>query len=84
MADKRLTLNLPEDLLEEVDSYKAKTNKKSTSEAVADLLRSALTLPDHFRNFDWKKAEKEVDELRDAGKVSTAQTAEELVEKLES
>ncbi|MEE8483568.1 MAG: ribbon-helix-helix domain-containing protein [Nitrospinota bacterium] len=84
MADKKLTLDLPEDLLEEVDSYKAKANKKSISEAVADLLRSALTLPDYFMNFDWDKAEKEVDELRAAGKVKTVQTAEELINDLES
>lgn len=81
---KKLTIEIPDDLLHEIDLYCKTSRKESASEAVVDLLKSALTLPEYFRNFDWEKAEKEADELAASGKVKTANSVEELVKDLES
>ena len=81
---KKLTIDIPDELLHEIDLYCKTSKKESASEAVVDLLKSALTLPEYFRNFDWEKAEKEVDEQVSIGKVKTVDSVEELIKDLES
>ncbi len=58
----KLTINLSDDLLDEIDKFKENTHKPSRAVAVAELIKYALTLPPYFRQFNWKQAEKEADE----------------------
>jgi metal-responsive CopG/Arc/MetJ family transcriptional regulator len=62
MATRKLTIDLTDDVLEEIERYKKSTQKNSTEEAVTELIRHALTLPPYFREFSWERAELEADE----------------------
>ncbi len=79
MAKHELTINLPDDVLEEIEKYKKAAHKKSTEEAVTELIRQALTLPPYFREFDWEKAEAEADEEIAAGKTKSFDSIEDFL-----
>jgi len=84
MPDKKLTVELPEDLLREIDNYREETHKDSTSAAVVELLKSALVLPDYFRNFDWEAAEKEADESIKTGELKSFDIVDDFIADLKS
>ncbi len=64
----KLTINLSDDLLDEIDKFKENTHKPSRAVAVAELIKYALTLPPYFKKFNWKQAEKEANEDIKAGR----------------
>jgi len=76
MATQGLTITLSNEVLDEVKRYKKLLHKRSTGEAVAELVKYALTLPPYFKGFDWKKAEAEADEEIAAGKTKSFRSAE--------
>ncbi len=79
MHTQKLTLDLPDELIREIEHYKEITHESSYSKAVVDLLKYALTLPPYFRNYDWEKAEAEADDAISRGKVKSFDSAEELI-----
>lgn len=60
-AGHKITVEIPDELYEEISSYKEEAQILDEGIAVVRLLRYALTLPPYFRAFDWDKAEKEAD-----------------------
>lgn len=81
---KKLTIDIPEELLREIDMYCKSSKKESTSKAVIDLLKSALTLPEYFRNFNWEEAEKEADDEIKSGKTSSFDSLKDFLADLKS
>lgn len=79
MATQELTITLSDKVLDEVKKYKKLLHKKSTGDAVAELIKYALTLPPYFKNFDWKKAETEADEEIAAGKIKSFNSVEDFI-----
>ena len=76
MASRELTIALSDSIFEEIKKYKKLSHKRSTKDAVTDLIKYALTLPPYFRNFDWKNAEAEADKEIEAGKTKSFKSAE--------
>jgi len=60
-------------------SFCVDTQKQSTEEAIAELVKYALTIPPYFRSFDWTKAEAEADNQIAAGKTKSFDTVEDLI-----
>jgi hypothetical protein len=58
-TDHKITLDIPGELYAGIVDFKKKSHMRDSKSAVVELLKYALTLPPHFKNFDWKKAEKE-------------------------
>lgn len=79
MTTHKLTISLSNDILEEIERYRKSAHKKSTEDAVTDLLRHALTLPAYFREFDWEKAEDEADKEIAAGKTKSFDSVDDFL-----
>jgi phenylacetate-coenzyme A ligase PaaK-like adenylate-forming protein len=79
MAKHELTIKLPDDVLDEIERYKKSAHKKSTEEAVTELIKHALAMPPYFRDFDWEKAESEADEEIAAGKIKSFDSVEDFL-----
>jgi hypothetical protein len=79
MHTQKVTLDLPDDLIREIEHYKEITHEPSDSKAIADLLKYALTLPPYFMNYDWEKAEAEADNAILKGKVKSFDSYQELI-----
>ena len=58
MHTQKLLLNIPDNLVEQIDHYKDIAKEPSRSKTIIDLLKYALTLPPYFKDFDWQKAGK--------------------------
>lgn len=82
MATRELTITLSDTIFEEIEKYKKASHKRSTKNAVTELLKYALTLPPYFNSFDWKKAEAEADKEIAAGKTRSFKSAEDLISDL--
>lgn len=82
MATQELTITLSDKVLDEVKRYKKLLHKKSTGNAVAELVKYALTLPPYFKGFDWKKAEAEADKEIASGKTKAFKSAEDFLSDL--
>ena len=82
MATKELTITLSDSTLEEIERYKKFSHKKSTEDAVAELIKYALTLPPYFKDFNWEKAEAEADKEVAAGKVKSFNSVEDFISDL--
>ncbi|GBD99640.1 hypothetical protein BMS3Abin07_01677 [bacterium BMS3Abin07] len=81
MASRELTISLSDEILKEIESYKKSTNR-STEAAIAELIKYALTLPLHFRDFDWVQAESEADKEIAAGRIKSFDSIEEFLSDL--
>jgi hypothetical protein len=79
MATHELTINLSDEILEEIERYKKVRHKKSTDDAVAELIKYALALPPYFKDFDWEKAEAEADKEIAAGKIKSFNSVEDFI-----
>lgn len=82
MATRELTITLSDTIFEEIKKFKKLSHKKSTKDAVTDLIKYALTLPPYFKNFDWKKAEAEADKEIAAGKTKSFKSIEDFLSDL--
>jgi hypothetical protein len=76
---RTVTITLTDDVLEGVEQYKKAAHKPNTEEAVAELIKYALTLPPYFRDFDWEKAEAEADKEIAAGKIKSFASVEDFI-----
>lgn len=65
-----LTIDIPEELLSQVDKYRSAHQKPSRTEAIKELLNYAFNLPPYFNDWDWDKAEAEADEDIKAGRLT--------------
>ncbi len=45
MAKRELTIKIPDDIFDEIERYRKSANKPNTEEAVAELIKYALSLP---------------------------------------
>jgi len=79
MSNHELKISLSKKTLEEIERYKESTHKKSTENAVTELIEYALTLPQYFKSFDWEKAEAEADKEIAARKTKAANTPSSLL-----
>ena len=79
MHTQKLTINLSNDLVQEIEHYKKITAEPSRSQAIIDLLKHALTLPPYFKGYDWKKAEAEADKAIAEGRVKSFKSVKELL-----
>ncbi len=79
MATRELTITLSDEVMDEIERYKKIKHKKNTEDAVAELIKHALTLPTYFRDFDWEKAESEADKEIAAGKTKSFDSAEDFL-----
>jgi len=52
MAQREITITLADDIIEEIEKYRKSARKTKTEEAVAELIKYALTLPPYFRDFN--------------------------------
>jgi hypothetical protein len=79
MAERELTIKIPEDVFDEIERYRKSANKPNTEEAVAELIKYALSLPPYFRDFNWEKAEAEADKEIAAGKTRSFDSIEDFI-----
>ena len=79
---KKIALELPENMFNEVMKFKEESNLPDEKSAIYELLRYALTLPQYFRNFDWEMAEKEADADIASGRVKEFSSVEEFLNDL--
>ncbi len=82
MGRQELTINLSDDILEEIKKYKKARHMKSMDDTVAELIKYALTLPPYFKDFDWENAETKADEEIVSGKVKSFDSVEDLISDL--
>lgn len=80
----KITLDIPNDIFEEITEFKKKENIADNDTAISKLIKSALSLPEYFRKFDWEKAEKEADEDILSGKIKEFTDADEFLAELNS
>jgi len=79
MAKRELTIKIPEDVFDEIERYRKSANKPNMEEAVAELIKYALSLPPYFREFNWEKAEAEADKEIAAGKTRSFDSIEDFI-----
>lgn len=60
-AGHKITLEIPDELFDEIIDFKEKARISDATTAAFKPLKYALTLPPYFRDFDWNKAENEAD-----------------------
>ncbi len=77
-----ITLELPEELFEQLQEYKKTTDLPDDESVVIELLRHALCLPPYFKEFDWSKAERQADDDIKEGRTKSFSSAEDLVNDL--
>ncbi|MBI5892310.1 MAG: hypothetical protein HZB79_01440 [Deltaproteobacteria bacterium] len=82
MHTQKLTINLPNDLVKEIEHYKDASDEPSRSKAIIDLLKYALTLPPYFKGYDWEKAEAEADKAIAKGNVKSFDSVKEFLRDL--
>ncbi len=82
MTTNEVKINLSEDIIKEIERYKILSHKKSTEEAVTELIKYALKLPQYFKDFDWGKAEAEADEEIATEKTKLFDSVDEFISDL--
>ena len=83
MNNYKLTVDLTNDMLEEIKRYKIITHKQNIEDAVKELINYALNLPIYFRNYNWKKAEDEADKEIEFNKTKSFNSVEDFIYDLE-
>jgi hypothetical protein len=79
MAQREITITLADDIFDEIEKYRKSARKTNTEEAVAELIKYALTLPPYFMDFDWPKAEAEADIEIASGKTKSFDSVEDFI-----
>lgn len=75
----KITIDIPEELFNEISEYKKVANIADDKIAIYRLLKNALSFPEYFMHFDWEIAEKEADEDIKAGRTKKFSSADELL-----
>ncbi len=83
-TDHKITLEIPGELYAGIVDFRKKSHIRDSKSAVVELLQYALTLPPHFKSFDWKKAEKEASADIKAGKVKRFSRVNEFLAELKA
>lgn len=81
-ATYKITIDIPEELFNEISEYKKTANIADDNIAIYRLPRNALSLPEYFLHFDWEDAEKEADDDIKAGRTKKYSSVEELLSDL--
>lgn len=79
MAERELTIKLPDDVFDEIERYRKSVNKANTEEAVTELIKYALALPPYFREFNWEQAEAEADKEIASGQTKSFDSVEDFI-----
>ena len=83
MSDsRRLCITLPDKLFSEVERFRKSVKARSSSAAVVELLKYAISLPPYFKDFDWEKAEEDADMAIKKGDVKTFDSLKKLMNHL--
>lgn len=80
----KITLEIPDDIFAEIIEFKKKENITDTNSAISKLIKSAISMPEYFRKFDWEMAEKDADEDVLSGRTKEFATVDELIAELNS
>ena len=83
-TDHKITLKIPDDLYAGIVDFRKKTRIRDAKSAVVELIKYALTLPPYFKNFDWKKAEKEADADIKSGRVKRFSNVDDFLAELKA
>ena len=83
-AGHKITLEVPDELFEKSLISRKKRTSLTPKKAVFELLKYALTLPPYFKDFDWKKAEKEADAEIKTGKVKSFSSVDDFLADLKA
>ena len=83
MNNYKLTIDITNDMLEEIKRYKDITHKQNIEDAVNELINYALKLPLYFREYNWKDAENEADKEITSDKTKSFDTVEDFISDLE-
>jgi len=78
-AAHKITLEIPEDVFREISNFRKQAHICNAETAVVELVKYALSLPPHFRSFDWTKAEEEADADISAGNVKSFSSVDEFL-----
>jgi len=80
----KITMEIPDEIFAGISDFKKKTKIADDAAAIFELVKYALTLPEYFRNFDWKKAEKEADDDIKQGRVKRFSSVDEFLADLKA
>ncbi|MCX8028333.1 MAG: hypothetical protein N3A62_10865 [Thermodesulfovibrionales bacterium] len=80
----KITIDISEEILKEIEEFKQRQNISDDSTAIFTLIKSALSLPEYFRTFDWQKAEIQADENILDGNIKTFEDVDEFISELNS
>ena len=83
MNNYKLTIDLTNDMLEEIKRYKNITHKQNIEDTVKELINYALNLPLYFRKYNWEDAEDIADKEIASGKTKSFDTVEDFISDLE-
>ncbi|KAF0144665.1 MAG: hypothetical protein FD156_1679 [Nitrospirae bacterium] len=83
-AGHKITLEIPDELYEEITDFRKKAHISDAKKAVCKLLEYAITLPPYFKDFDWKRAEKEADVEIKSGKVKGFSSVDDFLADLKA
>jgi len=82
MTKRELTIKIADDVFDEIERYRKSANKPNTEEAIAELIKYALSFPPYFREFNWEKAEAEADKEIASGKITSFNSVEDFIANL--
>jgi len=80
----KITLEIPGEIYTEIVDFRKRSRIRDANSAVVELIRYALTLPPYFKDFDWKKAEREADIEIKAGKVKSFSNTDDFLTELKA
>lgn len=83
-ADHKITLEIPTEIYTEIISFRKRSQIRDVKSAVVELVKYALTFPPYFRDFDWKKCEKEADADIKTGRVKRFSNTDDFLSDLKT
>lgn len=79
IASHKITIDIPDDIFDEIAEFKKRANIKDDKSAVFELIKYALSLPEYFKSFDWTAAELEADKDIASGRIKDFFSVDELL-----
>jgi hypothetical protein len=81
---RKIVLEIPDDVIKEIDAFKDSAKIPDEEAAIFRLLRYALSMPPYFKDFDWQIAEKEADEDILEGRIKEFASADDFLTDLKA
>jgi hypothetical protein len=70
-TEHKTTLQIPGAIYNDILNFKSRERIRDNKAAIVKLLKYAFTLPQYFKDFDWKKAEQKADKDIKAKKIAS-------------